>query len=152
MSDAGWWEQFKRLLNGELEPNTQEVNITPEDQTKKPSMTVPSKDDLDSAAMHAMWPLPRVIPGPWNNSQREVDQANARCAKWREWVEAAGLSRAERSAYLGWISFCERDNAEAQDEVLTHRRRQELGRWNKQQNERLRRANAAKITKPDWKP
>jgi hypothetical protein len=106
--------------------------------------------DVDRAVLNALWPLPRVIPGPWvrASDQRELDAATERIAQLRAWIETADLTWTERRAYRGWLNFCENDNRSSQNEIRTGKRRRSLDAFSERLKRETQRADAVRVPAP----
>lgn len=110
---------------------------------------VPTDRALELAAMHALWPLPRVIPGPWEITQGEIDRARRRVDELNAWVNSATeLSERERAAYRHWLTFCANDNARAQVSLDTNEAKRFNDKWNADRKRDAELVRSAKIHRP----
>lgn len=103
-----------------------------------------SDDDLQRAALQALWPIPQLlVTGVIPVKQDEINAARQRCNKLREWLNAQDMSGRVRSAYQGWIDFCENSIVEAEDELQTGKRRREFEDGQRRLSDDRRRASQA---------
>jgi hypothetical protein len=98
--------------------------------------------DISRAVLDALWPLPRVLPGPWEIDRNELDQADRGCIELRKWVNRQHLSPELREAYLHWVDFAESDNRRARIELETGTQRGEFEARQAEVDAKLKRAHA----------
>lgn len=77
----------------------------------------PSNDDLQKAALHNLWPIPRASKW-YPKSDAELDQQQRWVDEKRAWV-ATIEDRRIRDAYAGWVDYVEKNIAENREENRT---------------------------------
>lgn len=109
-------------------------------------------DDLKTAVMRAMWPLPYIIPTFLLNEKDlpSLKDARERCSKWRKWAEnEPALDKQTRRAYLEWVEYCENRNNEAEQEILYGRQKKEFAEYKERLAKESKRVNEISVLKPD---
>lgn len=106
-------------------------------------------DDLRRAVLQAMWPIPQlIVTGVIPVKQPEIDNARARCAQLREWLNSQSMSRRVKAAYNYWIEFCEDSVVRAQDELRTGEKRREFEAGQRRLSQEQQRASAVASNLP----
>lgn len=108
----------------------------------------PSKDELQAAALHNLWPLPS-FNDVYPKSELELAEGDAWCARTREWANTLEDAHVKR-AYLGWVEYVEHGIAENREENRTHKHRREFDQWRAKSDAASKRATAlaSQLQKP----
>ena len=106
-----------------------------------------STDDLETAAMRALWPLP-MASSIFPPSVEEIDRIDARRISQQAWLDAQPFRGRLRRAYQKWIDHCERENAEARTERIHGHKRKAHEATMRKWAEQSTRVSAIRLPKP----